>query len=141
MYRGFKSLRFLPLTEIRSKVNIPDTFPGLIVNALLFFPITTLTFGLLSSCYYLATFFLPSSYYLPTIFLLSCYLLPSGFLEHTLNVASSYLGRTLDVPSHYFVFTKRIFLIVIILYESLTALRILKNLSKAQKKGFAIRKK
>ena len=48
MYRGFKSLRFLPLTEIKSKVNIPDTFPGLIVNALLFFPITTLTFVLLS---------------------------------------------------------------------------------------------
>ena len=46
-----------------------------------------------------------------------------------------YLGRTLDVPSHYFVFTKRIFLIVIILYESLTALRILKILSKAQKKA------
>ena len=90
MYRGFKSLRFQPLTEIKSKVNIPDTFPGLIVNALLFFPITTLTFGLLSSCYYLATFFL-----------LSCYLLPSGFLEHTLNVASSYLGCTLDVPSPY----------------------------------------
>ena len=46
-----------------------------------------------------------------------------------------YLGRTLDVPSHYFVFTKRIFLVIIILYKSLTALRILKILSKAQKKA------
>ena len=42
---------------------------------------------------------------------------------------------SLDVPSHYFVFTKRIFLVIIILYKSLTALRILKILSKAQKKA------
>ena len=59
--------------------------------------------------------------------------MPASFLQ--LDVPWTYLGRTLDVPSHYFVFTKRIFLIVIILYESLTALRILKILSKAQKKA------
>ena len=71
MYRGFKSLRFLPLTEIKSKVNIPDTFPGLIVNALLFFwLITTLTFVLLSSYY-------PP--YLPLV--------------------TPYIGYTYDVPS------------------------------------------
>ncbi len=52
-----------------------------------------------------------------------------------------YLGRTLDVPSHYFVFTKRIFLVIIILYKSLTALRILKILSKAQKKASLSEKK
>ena len=57
------------------------------------------------------------------------------YLGCTLDVPWMYLGRTLDVPSHYFVFTKRIFLVIIILYESLTALRILKILSKAQKKA------
>ena len=104
MYRWFKSLRFQPLTEIKSKVNIPDTFPGLIVNASLFSNYDSyfrLAILLLLSCYYLATIFLPSCYYLPTFLLLSCYLLLSGFLEHTLNVASSYLGCTLDVPSPY----------------------------------------
>ena len=64
--------------------------------------------------------------------------MPASFLQ--LDVPWTYLGRTLDVPSHYLVFTKRIFLVIIILYKSLTALRILKILSKA-KKGFAIRKK
>ena len=77
---------------------------------------------------------LPSSYYLPTILLLSCYYLATYFLLASLNIPLMLLHRTLDVPSHYFVFTKRIFLIVIILYESLTALRILKILSKAQKR-------
>ena len=108
MYRGFKSLRFQPLTEIKSKVNIPDTFPGLIVNALLFFSITTLTFGLLSSCYYLATFFLPSSYLLATILLPSSYYLVTYFLLASLNIPLMLLHRTLDVPCHYFVFTRRI---------------------------------
>jgi hypothetical protein len=68
--------------------------------------------------------------------------MPASFLQldepwtnlgRTLDEPWTYLGRTLDVPSHYFVFTKRIFLVIIILYEALTALRILKIL-KAQKR-------
>ena len=42
-------------------------------------------------------------------------------IGRTLDVPWTYLGRTLDVPSHYFVFTKRIFCVIIILYEVMAA--------------------
>ena len=69
---------------------------------------------------------------------------PWTYLGRTLDVPWTYLGRTLDVPSHYFVFTKRMFCVIIVLYEVMAVrfkLLIFQHSTYQGKKGFAIRKK